>query len=394
MVSGLVAESTGQRSFLRFDKEGPWVGYFYKAKNYVLKKDDKYDFHGVSMKSSRACGIYDKAIRRIADAVLADVSQADLKVEILKIRDIRSYELPDFLMHLKIGQAVYDKGGGLQTTLMQQAESIIKRPVSAGESIDYYKTNHGDGYHVSELIKDVSEMDQEYYLEVVAKAQGVFGLEDIHKSPEQIAMEKRLDQRSQIAYIKTSINEYLTKGAMSGPKREAHPWIEKSNTSILRKTMDDLEHLQKAISKLWPCPNCKGVGYEYWGIPPNEQPTVRCLCCSWTGYPVEPTKKKASKRKKEILPSGTIKITIGDKVIILPENWRAEKEALMSKLTIQGFLTGDENDLLQQCVKELTKEKKPIPTEGDQDGRRGDSGSKGIGEATLCTEAGRGDVLL
>lgn len=394
MVAGLVAEATGQRSFLRFEKEGPWVGYFYKAKNYVLKKGDKYDFHGVSMKSSRACGIYDKAIRRIADAVLADISQSELKAEIQKIRDIGSYELPDFLMHLRIGQAAYEKEGSLQVTLMNQAAQILKRPVGAGESIDYYKTNHDEGYHVSELVKDKSEMDQTYYIEVVEKAQGIFGLEDIHKTPEQIAMEQRAAQRAEVAYRKAAITEFLGKGEMAGPKKEAFPWIPETPSESLRKALEDIETMQKAISKFWPCPNCKGVGYEYWTLPPEQAPAVRCLCCSWTGYPVEPPKRKSLKRKKEILPGGTIKITVGDKVTILPENWRSEKESLSRKLTLYGYLTEDEYNLMQQCVKELTKEKKPITTEGNKDERRRDSRGEGICEAPLHSEEGRRDVLV
>lgn len=355
LVGGLVAQHTGQKSYLRFEKEGPWVGYFYKAKNYVLKKGDKYDFHGVSMKSSRTCGIYDKAVRRIADAVLDGKSQEHLKEEVMKIRDLKSYELKDFLMHLRLGQSKYD-AGTMQDTLMKQAREIIKRDLNAGETIDYFKTNYGDGYHVTELVPNVDVMDQDYYLEVVERAQEVFGLGDIHKTPRQIAMEKRLANKTAATYLKACINEYLTKADMAGPRKEAFPWILKIEKPILVKALDDMEVMQKAMTKLWPCPNCKSVGYEYWSLPP-EQPAIRCLCCSWTGYPVEPAKKKASKRKREALPDGSIRIDVAGKIVVLPSNWKEERVRLIEKLTVDGFLTEDENDILQQATKEVAKEK-------------------------------------
>jgi hypothetical protein len=144
---------------------------------------------------------------------------------------------------------------------------------------------------------------------------------------------------------------------MAGPRKEAFPWILKIEKPILVKALDDMEVMQKAMTKLWPCPNCKSVGYEYWSLPP-EQPAIRCLCCSWTGYPVEPAKKKASKRKREALPDGSIRIDVAGKIVVLPPNWKEERVRLIEKLTVDGFLTEDENDIVQQAAKELTKEKK------------------------------------
>jgi DNA polymerase I len=288
LIAGLVAETVGQECYLRFEKEGTWVGYFYKSKNYILmKKDGTIIFHGVAFKSSKNARLRDRFVQEIARATLMGANQESLKEQVLHFRDLTNYELNDFLMHISLSKAKYDTG--MQVKLIAKAEAVLQRKVVAGESIDYFKTP--DGYEVSENITSIDQLDKEYYLEVINKAQEIFGLQDIHKTPEEIAQEARQKKRSELIQYKRRLREY-SEGDMIDNEEFSHMSVEAAKTEMERITT-----IQECITKKWPCPACaKDTDREL-----NYPEGIKCVC-GWIGIPPKPAKKVRTKKVKGNVP--------------------------------------------------------------------------------------------
>jgi len=86
-VAELIEKTTGMKSRVSFELKGKYAGYFHKTKNYVLKELDtekqKFIFHGVSMKSSRAPKLYDEIIQTMSRSIINTKSESDL-IELAK----------------------------------------------------------------------------------------------------------------------------------------------------------------------------------------------------------------------------------------------------------------------------------------------------------------------
>lgn len=348
-LDGLVSSASGQKNYIKIEKEGPWTAYFYRAKNYALKKPKKdgdfiYELHGGALKGKKHCEIARAAVRTVAKAVLDGQSNEELKELVMKLRNLETYKLDQFLLHVSLGKTDYKENKAMQVVLMEQAKAALKRSLRSGDTIDYFKTK--EGYKIVDLVKSIDELDHEYYHERVEKVQSLFGLEDIHKTPEELVRERRRAKVLRLMRRKAALSKEPT----------ANHLIEFTDLKTLsrKEAADEVANilvLQEAMSKKWPCPNCKGIGYEI------EYPSLRCLGCGWTGNPVKPVKRKPLRKQKEVRPDGSVLIKIGEEVITLPADWRTRRMQLEEKYETAGHLTKDEWDIVQYG-KETTKKAK------------------------------------
>lgn len=347
LVAATVMETVGQTSYISFEKDGPWAGYFYRMKNYVLRKPKGLEFHGGVFKSSKLARCYEVAVRRLADAVISGANVDALKAEVMALRDLSTYRLEDFLMHITIGKSKYDttKGVPFQLTLMEQAKAKLGHAIRMGESIDYYCTKDQTGYRISQSVKDTKDLDTDYYLRMITKAQEVFELQDIHKTPLQIEMEARDLRRRGLINRKAALNAFLQKG-------KENPLVGDRSTVQVQEEIDAIQLLQDAMSGAWPCPVCGAVGYDV------RYPLLVCLSCHWDGTPVRPAKKKPVKRKIEPQADSSLVITIGEKTVLLPPDWRDLRGRLIDKDLVHGFLTAEEAAQLEEINRELKREDK------------------------------------
>ena len=289
-VSALVAENIpGMKSYLKFEREGPWKGYFYKAKNYCLLDGDEVDdiqFHGGCMKSSRTAKIYDQVIKQLAWAILNDANQDALKELVMKLRDIGSYQLPDFVQHVNLGKKDYKSKTAFQIPLMEQLSEALGKKVSEGESIDYYRTK--EGYTISRNVTSTDQLDKDYYLKIVEKAQEVFGLQDIHKTPEELLIELRAAKKRELINHKKILNAFINGTSMDDP------YTKGMTIERVKAEVEICEQLQRAMREKWPCIVCGNTELDL-------KPYILVCRCGWEGNPVKPPKpprKKAVRKKK------------------------------------------------------------------------------------------------
>jgi DNA polymerase I len=280
-IAGLVAEKTGQHCYLKFEKEGPWIGYFYKSKNYALLKGNDIIFHGVAFKSSKYGKIRDRFVNEVARATLMGANDTAVKELVIRLRDLSSYSLEDFMMHISLTKTHYETGSQ-QDKLIKKIEPILQRKVVAGESIDYYKVP--EGYEVSENITTIDQLDKDYYLGVIEKAQEIFGLQDVHKTPEELLEEARKEKKLILMRKKRDLKDYFEGNIM------AHPEFGNLSIEAARLEFSRIEDIQECMTKKWPCPACSGLEREL-----RYPEGIECKC-GWIGLPPRPPRKTRKKR--------------------------------------------------------------------------------------------------
>jgi DNA polymerase elongation subunit (family B) len=173
--------------------------FFYRMKNYLLENGDKLIFHGVSFKSSRHPGLYDKALQEVAKDILDN--KGIISDHILKnIRDLSKYNLNDFILRGKIQKdpKEYDNPNALQGMLMDQVEYTLKRKAEINDQIEYYvtidpapvpkvlkklqvKKTKGSNYTISQLVSNRNQLNMEYYSNEIEKVIDLFTKQEEEK---------------------------------------------------------------------------------------------------------------------------------------------------------------------------------------------------------------------
>jgi len=173
-VTDLVESNAHVKNHIHFELELSGKGYFYKPKNYAIMQDNsKLEMHGVSMKSSRAAGIYDEAIKRMCDVIFAhDNDPEKVKMVINGVRNLNNYDINDFVMRTSINKSEYKNPNALQPSLIRKSEEVLKKKLKVGDSIEYFRT--WDKYAVKEEVKSIDNLDKHYYSEVIEKALRIF----------------------------------------------------------------------------------------------------------------------------------------------------------------------------------------------------------------------------
>ena len=156
---------------LEHEFSGP--AYFYKQKNYaLLKEGGKIEKHGVAMKSTRVAKLYDKVIDKMCDGILNERGDKHINDVIRASRDLTIYSMSDFEMKTRIKLDKYKNENALQPKLARMAKEHLNRDIKVGDSVSYVRT--WDGYKLTAIVKNFSELDKKYYGERIEKGLYVF----------------------------------------------------------------------------------------------------------------------------------------------------------------------------------------------------------------------------
>jgi DNA polymerase elongation subunit (family B) len=134
------------------------AGYFIKQKNYILQNlNGDLTYHGAGMKSSRLPGIFDSAKDILCNALLS--GETDLKPILNRLCNLDQYDLRDFT---------------IRTTLHKKLKAI-GMVVEPETQMEYVKCK--ENYRIIQAINNISEIDKEYYINIIGKLAENLGME-------------------------------------------------------------------------------------------------------------------------------------------------------------------------------------------------------------------------
>lgn len=165
------------------------AGYFYKTKNYILRKNDgKIIKHGSSIKKSRSAKIEDRAINLGIEYIFND---KPIEEVIREAYNFKNLSVDDFAerISLKKEQNEYDdqfdykiylakqvekKTGQVITAGVQMNYVICKNPLPFDEFKPYQRGNKN--YTFVQYVSSVNELDLKYYENKIDKTLAKFGI--------------------------------------------------------------------------------------------------------------------------------------------------------------------------------------------------------------------------
>jgi DNA polymerase elongation subunit (family B) len=153
------------------------AGYFYKAKNYLLKKGDKTIYHGAAMKARNKDNLSKNLIQELAEAKLEGKSIMD----IMKKYQTLDFPLNDFAMSVTLGMPLYQykNANALAPRLARMAEKelgIKPQPLN-----QYHYVKERDDYRLLEVASK-PKLDKEYYLKEIERIMKMFDAAPIIES--------------------------------------------------------------------------------------------------------------------------------------------------------------------------------------------------------------------
>jgi len=162
---------------LSIDIDSYDVGYFYKAKNYVLKKGDKIIYHGTAMKASSKDLLSSTLIKSIAKAKLEGESTDDIIRKYQKL----DFPLQYFAMNITLGRPLYKYANinSLAPRLARIAKSKLGIEPVVGTQYHYIKSK--SGYTLFDLAKK-EDIDVQYYRDEVDKVVKIFNITPVMQS--------------------------------------------------------------------------------------------------------------------------------------------------------------------------------------------------------------------
>ncbi len=173
-VNRFVEEALGGEPVLRVDADVYQAGWFHEGKNYLLLHEDgRLEAHGVAFKGSSRAPLFDKALDRVARALLN--GRKDVDEVASQALDLSAYEPDDFIMRVRLGKQPGDYAAENHVApQVARAAQRKGREVSKGDQIPYIKTS--DGYDVP-TAQAFQRLDEAYYLELLSKLLGRLGIE-------------------------------------------------------------------------------------------------------------------------------------------------------------------------------------------------------------------------
>jgi len=136
------------------------AGYFYKAKNYILRtKEGKTIYHGAAMKASSKNNLSRNLIADLARAKLDNQDTSPIIEKYLKL----DFPLEDFAMNKRLGMhmsAYKNPEGSISSRMALQAQKHMNVKPELGNIYHYVKTKFG--YELLQLA-DKKELDLSYY---------------------------------------------------------------------------------------------------------------------------------------------------------------------------------------------------------------------------------------
>ena len=145
------------------------AGYFYKAKNYLLKKGDKIIYHGVAMKARSKDALSKNLIQELAKAKLNNKPILTIMKKYKKL----DFPLKDFAMNITMGMPLfqYKNKNSLAPRLAIRAEKELGIKIQPGNQ--YYYVKQKDDYELLELTS-LGKIDKQYYMDEVIRILKMF----------------------------------------------------------------------------------------------------------------------------------------------------------------------------------------------------------------------------
>ena len=152
-------------------------GYFYKAKNYVLKIGEKMIYHGAAMKASSKNLLSKKLIEELATARLSGLPTDAIVSKYQRL----DFSLKYFAMNVTMGMHMrqYKSTNALAPKLARQAQSHLGIKPEIGNQYHYIKGN--SDYILYDLAKK-EDIDTSYYLDQVNNVVEMFDVKPIMSS--------------------------------------------------------------------------------------------------------------------------------------------------------------------------------------------------------------------
>jgi len=178
----------GLESKMVLETEPLHDGFFYKMKNYIIRKMVKGKLeivkHGVKFKSSRQAEIYDDILEAIIKKVF-DGKPSNEYQWYLDTINLKQYDLDKFKFRLKYSRELdkYAKGLSQGKQLAYQLEEIVGIDVVDGTQVDFYVTKKPPNckrlldhkkykspyYTIAEEVNSVNDLDLEWYKQQINK---------------------------------------------------------------------------------------------------------------------------------------------------------------------------------------------------------------------------------
>ena len=161
VVDDFVRTELGGENFMRLEMDDYKAGYFHERKSYLLLHDDgRIEKHGVAFKASSACGVFDKTLNAVSEALLT--KKNDPKDVGRKAFDMAQYGRDDFVMRVRMGKALSDYAAenAVGAQVARKYQEMYGREIKKGEQLEYIKTSLGYEPPTDEAFK---RLDKDYY---------------------------------------------------------------------------------------------------------------------------------------------------------------------------------------------------------------------------------------
>lgn len=161
IVEGFVQAELGGENFMRMELEEYKAGYFHERKSYLLlHHDGRIEKHGVAFKASSQCGVFDKTLNAVSEALL--MRKGDPREIGRKAFDLEQYPREDFVMRVRLGKSLddYAAANAVGAQVARKYQEMYGRDIKKGEQLEYVKTSQGYEPPTDEAFKRI---DKEYY---------------------------------------------------------------------------------------------------------------------------------------------------------------------------------------------------------------------------------------
>lgn len=186
-LAALIKDTFGiEENYIELEHDPMQEAFFYKMKSYVVKlPKGEISKHGAALKSSRHPKVYDHAIDKLIQIILAK-EEVDWFEIVNQLKNFQSMPLSYFVLRSKVNKELdeYATDKAIALKLSAQVMEDTNRQTKPGDQIEYIVTK-GKQYTLSSRVKSVSEIDNEYYNGVVDKALEIF---DVPTNPGQLSL--------------------------------------------------------------------------------------------------------------------------------------------------------------------------------------------------------------
>jgi DNA polymerase, archaea type len=161
VVEGFVQHELGGENFMRLEMDAYKAGYFHERKSYLLlHHDGRIEKHGVAFKASSQCGVFDKTLAAVSEALLT--GKGDPKLIGRQAFDMAQYKPEDFVMRVRLGKSLddYAAANAVGAQVARKYQEMYGRDVKKGEQLEYVKTGQGYEPPTPEAFK---RLDKDYY---------------------------------------------------------------------------------------------------------------------------------------------------------------------------------------------------------------------------------------